>query len=458
MNFLGYLLILISLIIVYFVYKKTTNKIIITPYILFTFFLIGGIYTSIYAVKNNFVDNYLAVWVYFFLILAFSFGYYYTFKYIKPTKSNVNTFSNKSIHLINNSERIYSTKAIWPLLVLLFVLGLIQYQGFPPLLLNVSDLFTGNFNLSSLANFASDRLDLTKSHYFGGEYRGQGFIRLFLKFGFTFLLVYSYVMYSKSRMKKWFLLFIIMIFLSIAFVAGDGTRLPIIRVFLVLFITISIISKVSIRGLIAFSLISFALVIGLSMLTNKFYTILSSNDNILLSSIESILARIVTGNQINDVIVIDYLSKGTMSYYYGFQHYVQVINSFPGVSNYESFSLTIARLYNAGNSTTYMTPTYLAVSYADFGFIITLINYTFIGVIIAYFEKKMFSFTKSPLNITLISILMLEFGFMALSGIIKFLPALIVIALIYIFMYFSIVLTIKTYSHKQKTIINGGIV
>ncbi|MFA7689233.1 MAG: hypothetical protein WCX96_04015, partial [Bacilli bacterium] len=118
MNFLGYLLILISLIIVYFVYKKTTNKIIITPYILFTFFLIGGIYTSIYAVKNNFVDNYLAVWVYFFLILAFSFGYYYTFKYIKPTKSNVNTFSNKSIHLINNSERIYSTKAIWPLLVL----------------------------------------------------------------------------------------------------------------------------------------------------------------------------------------------------------------------------------------------------------------------------------------------------------------------------------------------------
>jgi oligosaccharide repeat unit polymerase len=249
-----------------------------------------------------------------------------------------------------------------------------------------------------------------------------------------------------------------MIFLSIAFVAGDGTRLPIIRVFLVLFITISIISKVSIRGLIAFSLISFALVIGLSMLTNKFYTILSSNDNILLSSIESILARIVTGNQINDVIVIDYLSKGTMSYYYGFQHYVQVINSFPGVSNYESFSLTIARLYNAGNSTTYMTPTYLAVSYADFGFIITLINYTFIGVIIAYFEKKMFSFTKSPLNITLISILMLEFGFMALSGIIKFLPALIVIALIYIFMYFSIVLTIKTYSHKQKTIINGGIV
>lgn len=451
MKLLGYLLLILSLLITFIIYKiLLKRRIYVTPFIIFASINLGGIYTSIYAVDNYFVDNYKALFVYFSITLSFSLVYYFTTKHIAPVKNNITNYSN--IDFVDTSSYLKHKYYHVYLLVfsLMIIIGIYQYNGFPPLISVISDLFDGGISQNSILSYKSDRLLLTKAHYFGGEYRGQGLFRTVIKFGWTYLLVFSYSVYFNSRNKKWLLLFLIAMFGSIAFVAGDGTRAPITRVFLTLLIAMTMLNKIPLRKIIKISFIILALLISLSMVSSKLYHIANSGEGLIYSAFESILLRILTGNQINDVIAIDYFDRGLIQHYFGQQHVIQLINSLPGVSSYDSFSLTLANIYNTGSNTTYMSPTYLAVAYADFGFIGSVIIYGLLGFFIGMSEKVIFSLPKNSINFTIGSILLLELGFMALSGLIKLIPSLIVIFIIYFLALISLKFVLSKGRYKKS--------
>lgn len=382
------------------------------------------------------------------MFFSFLFGYYILNFYLSKKKNEVVDYKNKAFQVESSTLTTNITIIVF-LLILLFVIGLIQFRGLPPIVSIFREWIVGNLNQGEIVDYKDSRLLITKSHYFGGEYTGQGFLRTISKFGWTICVVFSFSNWVFFKKRLWLMLLFVAVVGSIVFVAGDGTRAPITRVLLTLVIAYTLCYKVSIRKLLFFVAFLLILLIGLSLISSKLYFITSADDNILISAFENIILRIFTGNQINDVLVIDYFSQGILKHFYGQQHLTQIINSLPGVSGLDSFSLVLARLYKAGNTTTYMSPTYLAIAYADFGYLGSVIVYFILGIFLAISEYFAFGSKKNLISFTFVCISILELGFTALSGIIKLLPSIVVLTLFYTFIRIISIVRIRNKNTRE---------
>lgn len=92
-------------------------------------------------------------------------------------------------------------------ILFLIALGLYYYQGIPALGTVSLSLLIGDIDINELGALMSEqRFQLTKSHWFGGEYRGQGVINITQRIGWRFVFAVSLIMYLTIKSKKWLFL------------------------------------------------------------------------------------------------------------------------------------------------------------------------------------------------------------------------------------------------------------
>ena len=129
--------------------------------------------------------------------------------------------------------------------IILAVIGVVLYQGIPPTLSSLTSLLFGQFEISDLRAVRDFREEVTKGHVFGGEYRGQGALRIILKNGIYILVnavLLEHLLYGE---KKRLLLFVYIF--AFFLLLGEGSRSPIIFLLFTNFVTFVSVKKIRLK-------------------------------------------------------------------------------------------------------------------------------------------------------------------------------------------------------------------
>ena len=306
--------------------------------------------------------------------------------------------------------------------IVLLGMGVYLYKDIPPFI-----KYLLGWAPAETTDFVSESRRLfTKSQWFGGEYRGQGFIRSFMGVGWPFLLSVSIAIYWKTKKKVWTLVSLILFLLSFVFIAGDGTRGPFLFAMISVLIVISMIQQLKIRHLILVVVSFFVITIGISLASGK--VIIGVKERNITYSINKVLRRVALGNGINSVYMIEYVRSGILDYGYGEVHRRKVVACLPGVQSEEvPFSYELGILRDAKGKTTYASATYLGVIYADFGLVGVMVVYMMLGCVLGLIQQILYSGQKTPLQLALAASAAFYLGKMSINGFVGFISSYVVV-------------------------------
>lgn len=430
-----FIALIIMLKTIYFGWKfDSDNELILTPYIIFNTFVMFTFITSMIAfdnVSNKSFNPSIASFISFF---CFNFGYFMFHRVKKNSLTKAERYKRKDFI----DKITYSTNYRYPVLfmiVVLIVIGIYLYDGLPPIYESIVSMFKGRLTHEQAQATTLFRRSITKSHYFGGEYRGQGMFRVILRIGWSYLAAIFFILYLRKNKNKIFhkslIPFSIILFLTLGFVAGDGTRLPLIEIIIHLIVIFTYMKNVRYKdSILIFSLIVLVTII-LSFTSIKMYNIYSEGTSVFINSFKSIIERIVMGNAINDVLTVNYVDKGIIEYQLGRIQFTQFMNSFPGVQYGLPFSNILGQVHGA-NTTTYLSTTYLGISYAEFGMIGVAISYFFLGVIIFFISNFLYKTKKTVIDLSLVTFIIFRVGYMQMTGLVGSLVPIMVAVVFHI--------------------------
>src|SRR5690606_6548556 len=305
---------------------------------------------------------------------------------------------------------------------LLVAAGLLFYRGLPPLVDAIDSLLSsGGSDYSAALALGESRRLLTKSHYFGGEYRGQGLLRALLRVGWAYLTAVSMMLFATTRAKGWAITAIGSFVLMFLFVAGEGTRAPFVFGVVFLMVALSLVRRLRFRTIISTVALSFLLLVGLSLTSMKLRWALGE-DNAIKIIATSLVERIAYSNGANTVAMIELVTEGRWEFRYGAVHAQRFLNAIPGVQAGPPLSYELYRAQNPyGLATTYSSATYLGDVYVDFGLPGVIIVYFFMGVLIAGLQPILFGWRRTILNTATVAYLGFSMAFIPLTGVIGFL-------------------------------------
>ena len=368
MFLLSVVLIMIS-IIIYFGWKiDSDNEFILTPYIIFNVFIVFTYITSMIAYDNISSYSYNPSIASFLSFIFFNIGYFIFNRFKKSSLFQVVKFKRKPF----TDSISYSNNYKYPaylLILLLVAIGIYLYNGMPPIYDMIISLFKGSLSFDQARGITEFRRQITKSHYFGGAYRGQGMFRVIIRIGWSYIVGLYFILYLRQNnnkvIHKSLLPLIIVLILALGFVGGDGTRLPIIEIIIHMIVILTLMRDIKLKETILIFIGVLLLVTVLSFTSLKMYNVYAQNNSMLIKSFVSIIERIVMGNAINDVLTINYVDHGIIEYQLGKIQFTQFMNSFPGVQYGLPFSNILGQIHGS-NKTTYLSTTYLGISYAEF--------------------------------------------------------------------------------------------
>lgn len=257
------------------------------------------------------------------------------------------------------SFRPVSNFGFWSILLIIILLSIALYKGVPPTIDQFYSLISfeiTEFNVTSVREY---RETLTKSHLFGEEYSGSKLLRMLTKQSIYLFTSYMLINYKlgKTNLFKLILSYLICIFILL----GEGSRSPLIFLFIYNLSAIYAIHKISAKLFIVGGLASFGLLIITSIFA-KFGSGVS-----ISYVVDSIISRIFKGNSANDVLAIDYILNDKIDYSFGKEHYNNFIRALPGNYGDKPFAYKLYRLATERHGTTYLTGTYMTTIFIDFG-------------------------------------------------------------------------------------------
>ena len=329
--------------------------------------------------------------------------------------------------------------------IVLLGMGVYLYRGIPPFI-----KYLLGWAPAETTHFVSESRKLfTKSHYFGGEYRGQGLIRSFMGVGWPFLVAISLTIYDKTKKKCWLLVTLFFLLLSFVFVAGDGTRAPFIFAMLCILIVISMIRRLRISYYLLIIIGLFVITIGLSLASGKI--IYGEQNRDITFAMQKILKRISVDNGINSVSVIEFVRSGILDLRGGEVHWEKALNALPGPRFSKlPFSHELSHLLGKGSETSFSSTTYMGTIYVDFGLAGVITVYTMIGCTIGLVHRILFNGKKTPLRLAVIGFTTFYLGMMSLNGFVGFISSYIVVIVVYfIFKMAAILQPIFTTTHAN---------
>ncbi|MDL2318946.1 oligosaccharide repeat unit polymerase [Eubacteriales bacterium OttesenSCG-928-A19] len=398
---------------------KDKLKIQISAYLLFMVFLMSSLYSTIvYTMQDNSISfsPFAAVMV---AMAAFSLSYHIT--YIKKVPNPV--FERVDSHVAIPAQfPIYPYKRLvrgmCAFCAILLLIGTYRYRGLPPIAESLTALLEGTLGTSSVTTLRENRFMLTKSHYFGGEYSGQGITKVLQNAGWPLLISLAVLILLEYKKPRDVFRVMLLGILALLYVAGDGTRAGVVIVLMSCVIAITKYKKMNLTGLIKYGLIFLLLMILLSSVSSKQYYLFSDGLGLetLLDSVKHIIDRAIMGNSTNDIIAIEYVQDGLLDFQYGSLHLTQFLNALPGASSYKNFSYMLGQMMGAGN-TTYASTTYLAIAFVDFGYLGVFSLYFVLGLLLSAFQRRMDRQDANDLlSRAYIAAMTWKFGYLAYTG------------------------------------------
>jgi oligosaccharide repeat unit polymerase len=399
----------------YLAYQQRTNKyFLITPFLLFGFqeiISIWGIPLN-YSFKGKSLDGW-EILVIGTAFLAFVVGFFLA----GGKKLPINSYLSQPITAKHSPQYYFMSVSISSLF--LIALGTYYYQGVPAMGALALQLFLGNIDLNELGLLmAEQRYLLTKSHWFGGEYRGQGVITAIQKIGWRFVFAVSLIMFLQLKSKKWLFLCISTGLLLIWFQAGTGERSPLAFSFLFILIVLSLIQKINVKHVIILTALGFAFLMVTTYFSAKGSLLKDSPDMVSKLS-QQLVERIFLGNAIHDLEVIDFMESGRLEKRYGMWHVEKFLTSFPGVRVGVPLGFHISYLRGSSEDT-FSSGTYMGLVYADFGYSGILFGFLTIGAFLAFAQKQIFNKERDIIVIVLSSMVIFYLSWMAGYGFIGF--------------------------------------
>lgn len=382
-------------------------RFVLTPFLLLIYWQFIRILPTFFVADNyglatDFIPLMVSIVAFFSLLIGFVFSYFF-YRASSNQILNFNVQNNYNQYLKFNKIEFY---AIILLSFLLIFLGLFYYQGFPATLYSVLGIFSEESNeLARLVS--SQRVDLTKGAYFGGEYRGQGLIRTILRIGWTLICCYSILIISTKKSIINFVFFTVSFFFAWLFVAGAGDRGPFLDLLIVVFVAYSYYRVPKLRFILLAMFVIIICAIALGSYSAKMHSLLmDSPGSFLYNSFSRILGRIVFGNAVHDVQIIELINNGKWDLRLGSNHIRDFITSLPGVRYGKPLSYDLFMYLNPGSkSTTFASGTYLSKVYVDFSFYGIFPLFFLCGFFVGIIQRFLFTLKPSLINISLAAII-----------------------------------------------------
>lgn len=396
-------------------YRQRFDKyFIVTPFIFFGFNEI----LSLWGVPLNFAFKEKPLDGWEILVIGTAFLAFVTGFYLAGGK-NLSFKSYLSQPITSNHRAQYYFMGVICTSIILILLGLYYYQGAPALGFSIFELIMGNITMSEMAGLMSEqRFLLTKSHWFGGEYRGQGVINVLQRIGWRFIVAISLIMYLNLRSKKWLALSVLTIFCLIMFQAGTGERAPLVYSVLFIIIVLSLMQKTSPRHFIILSTLGFMFLMGTTYFSAKGGLVKDSPE--FVSKLASqLVERIFLGNAIHDLEIMEFVESGQLEKRHGMYHIEKFVSSFPGLRMGEPLGYRVSYLRGSSEEV-FSSGTYLGFVYADFGYLGVLVIFFLIGVFLTYIQKFIFNNKRDVTLIVMSSMATFYLAFMASNGFIGF--------------------------------------
>jgi len=404
-----------SILFLYLLKYDNKRSLIFTPFFLIMLYELIIIFPAfIYSYLTKISDHYPLL-VFFSGFMAIIVGWLFTSGYLKSKGGAAVHFAKKQTNLEYNTDILI---VIITGTLLLSISGLYRFQGFPSVGQAIIGLILGEDYNQIISFVGESRKEITKGYIFGGEYRGQGIIKVFSQYGWPYFTGIAIIMYLKTRRMMWSITSFIMLILSFLFVAGEGTRGPFLQGILSLIVLYSFMMEVKIKQLMKLFFVIIGIIILTSILSPKLGTIIE-NDNFITEASERIARRIFIGNAINDVYAIVLLQNGAFEYRLGSIHMRDIKASFPGTGAGIPFAHELylkVNPYAPSTRTTFMSGTYITKAYIDFGSPGVIVIYFIIGSTAAIWSRILIAVHKTPLKLAAVSGITYSMGTLVMGG------------------------------------------
>jgi oligosaccharide repeat unit polymerase len=320
-----------------------------------------------------------------------------------------------------------SLAAIW-LISFAILLGASLYaaNGIPPLW---KALLAGPSEMIATM-VRESRLEATKGHYFGGEYRGQGIVKTLMLVGPSFLVAAAGfgLVLKPSRLRL--ALFLGSIGLGILFAMSIGSRGPAVNVVLSSLTVSALLWRLRVRHLIAALLVFLAATIFISAAMPRYYSsFVEGGLSYLPDSVAAVVERVSVGNASNSVLAVEAGRVGLLGRNLGEEHLDTLVRFLPNSAGGLPLAadLTMLRRGNV-NTTTFTTPTWLAATYLDFGLFGSMVAFLILGVGVAFAERWMFGQRKTVIAVSLAGVLTLGIAMATVTSPLSMIPLGVVLA------------------------------
>ncbi|SEA11065.1 hypothetical protein SAMN05660420_01245 [Desulfuromusa kysingii] len=410
-------------------------RFILTPFMVLMYFELVRILPAFVLSQNptlNLASSgyplLVASCAFFFLVVGFVLGYFY-----RPTGADrvlALTAAGGSRLTLNRNETI----GVFVLAMLLAIVGFWFYRGVPVTLSSLVSLFGGGAQDAAMM-VRDQRYLLTKSHYFGGEYRGQGIVRILMFQGWTLICCFTLIASMERKTARSIIMFLISLIAAWLFVAGDGSRGNFLNLLIVLTIAYSIRRPLSMRTLLFIGSFIVMMGISLSLYSTKGHQYLSEGDGQFFTNMGSmIFDRIFLGNARNDIFIIELVKSGVWDLRWGGIHLRDAISSIPSVQYGMPLSYELSQYqdFNLGK-TTFSSGTYLSKVFADFGLWGVPPIFLLIGFSIGLIQRWVFRPVSGAWSTAKLALIIFLAGALVSSGFIGVISKLVILIIISLF-------------------------
>jgi oligosaccharide repeat unit polymerase len=274
------------------------------------------------------------------------------------------------------------------------------------------------------------RREVTKSHVFGNDYRGQGLFKSFTLISWAYGLTLSILLAVTEARRRW-RCFVLIFFAGLCyFVAGSGERSHFIWALIVATTGLSFLVPMGLKKILVAGLVLVLFMVILTVLLPR-YQLHDTRHRLIGKIVSSVADRIATGNKINNVRLMNLIEKGRFRRTYGSEHRDLFLNVLPGIHRPPLGH----RLGEALGSkkTTYYSGTYLGTVYIDFGMVGVGVVYAVLGAFASMAFHRLLLLPKRLMNITFMALVIYKIGYMSISGgVISFLSGMVPILFVHL--------------------------
>lgn len=305
------------------------------------------------------------------------------------------------------------------------------YDGLPPSFDIFGNALQGKNIFNDLLAMSGFRADLTKSHYFGGSYTGQGALKLFNEMVWQLIVVFMFVRAAQLKTRTAWLQLSAIGVLAFLVVSGVGAKGPVAYIVIAALTARSFMINIPFTRLIKYTLFLFGfLILVQSMQVSRF---MNSDENMFFAVTETLARRIAAGNGLNTSHIVNLISEGQLEYRYGYDHLTRFLNSLPGIQFDIPFAHDLFWMITVGKEvtkTTYATYTYLGGSFLDFGYLGAFAMSVVAGFVLQMIYRLMLTFQISTFSIAMSATFSIHLGQIVAGSLMSLLATSLVVAVL----------------------------